>query len=740
MANTLAINGVSERFSRIISALKSIFADLRSPARCQDAALAGVLNIGSRHRLPTIQQTEAAECGLACLAMISSYYGHRIDLNTLRRRHPVSLKGVTLRALIQVASQMHLACRPLRFEPDQLRQLHVPAIIHWDMNHFLVLKSVTRKGIVVHDPASGEKFFPISEASKHLTGIALELSPSEGFLPKDERARLPFLAFWTQLRGSTHALVQILILSVILEAFVIVSPFYLQLTVDEVIAKGDADLLTVLALGFGLLTAIKVASSAIRSLVLLIVQNVLHYQIGARLFHHLVRLPIAYFEKRHIGDILSRFTSVEPIRSALAEGMIAATIDGVMAVATLVMIFVYSTQLALVVLTAFAFYTVLRLGLYRLLRDRSLAVIEAKAYENSTFIETLRAIQSLKIFNRESDRETQWLNRYADVVSANVRLGRTKIAFITINDALFGLESVVTIYLAARLALSNSLTIGMIFAFMSYKQHFTDKAVQLVEKTLDFRILELHLERLADIALSPLDRGHDLPLTYTRQIQGRIELRNVSFRYAESEPFVLDDVSLVIEPGEFVTIMGPSGGGKTTLIKIMLGLLEPTEGEVLIDGTPLSTIGPRAYREYVGAVMQDDQLLSGSIADNICFFDPSFDQERMIQCANLAGIHEEIMAMPMTYNSLIGDMGSSLSGGQKQRVMLARALYRRPRILFLDEGTAHLDVAAEKHINESLKRLQMTRISVAHRPEISSGADRILGIERTLMPDGPRTA
>jgi ATP-binding cassette, subfamily B, bacterial CvaB/MchF/RaxB len=737
MANTLAINGVNERFSRIISALKSIFADLRSPARCQDAALAGVLNIGSRHHLPTIQQTEAAECGLACLAMISSYHGHRIDLNTLRRRHPVSLKGVTLRALIQVASQMHLACRPLRFELGQLTQLHLPAIVHWDMNHFVVLKSVTRKGIVVHDPASGEKFFPIAEASKHLTGIALELSPSEGFLPKDERARLPFLAFWSQLRGSTHALVQILILSAILEAFVIVSPFYLQLTVDEVIAKGDADLLTVLALGFGLLTAIRVASSAIRSLILLIVQNVLHYQIGARLFHHLVRLPIAYFEKRHIGDILSRFTSIEPIRSALAEGMIAATIDGVMAVATLVMIFVYSTQLALVVLTAFAFYTVLRLGLYRLLRDRSLAVIEAKAYENSTFIETLRAIQSLKIFNRESDRETQWLNRYADVVSANVRLGRTKIAFATINDALFGLESVIAIYLAARLALSNSLTIGMIFAFMSYKQHFTDKAVQLVEKTLDFRILELHLERLADIALSPLDRGHDQLLTYTRQIQGRIELRNVSFRYAESEPFVLDDVSLVIEPGEFVTIMGPSGGGKTTLIKVMLGLLEPTEGEVLIDGTPLSTIGPRAYREYIGAVMQDDQLLSGSIADNICFFDPSFDQERMIQCANLAGIHEEIMAMPMTYNSLIGDMGSSLSGGQKQRVMLARALYRRPRILFLDEGTAHLDVAAEKHINESLKRLQMTRISVAHRPEISSGADRILGIAKTLVPDGP---
>jgi ATP-binding cassette, subfamily B, bacterial CvaB/MchF/RaxB len=488
-------------------------------------------NFSGRGSLPVIRQTEAAECGLACLAMVGSYHGHRIDLNTLRRRHPVSLNGATLRAVIQVASQMQLACRPLRFELDRLRQLNLPAIVHWDMVHFVVLKSVTKRGIVVHDPAVGEKFFSIAEASKHLTGVALELSPALGFLPKDERTRLPFSTFWTQLRGSTPALVQILVLSVVLEAFVIASPLYLQLTVDEVIARGDADFLIVLALGFGLLTAIKLASTAIRSLIILIVQNVLHFQIGGRLFHHLIRLPITYFEKRHIGDVLSRFNSIEPIRTALAEGLIAATIDGLMAIATLAMIFVYSTQLALVVLAAFVVYAAVRLGLYRLLRERSLAVIDTKARENSTFIETVQALQSLKIFNRESDRETQWLNRYADTVSANVRLGRAKIAFTTINEFLFGLENIIIIYLAARLALNNYLTIGMIFAFMSYKQHFIEKAVQVVEKALDFRILELHLERLADIALSPLERGHDQVLAYMRRIQGRIELRNVSFQY-----------------------------------------------------------------------------------------------------------------------------------------------------------------------------------------------------------------
>jgi len=439
----------------------------------------GVLSFTGRGRLPVINQTEAAECGLACLAMLASYHGHRIDLNTLRRRHPISQKGMTLRALIEVAGHLNLVCRPVRYELEHLRQLHLPAIVHWDMNHFVVLKSVTRSVVVVHDPACGKRYLPIAEASKRLTGVAIELSPSEGFILKDERERLPFSIFWKQLGGNAHALVQIFILSVLLEVFVIASPFYLQVTVDDVIARGDADLLMVLALGFGLLTAIKIASNAIRSIIILTVQNVLHFQIGARLFHHLIRLPMAYFEKRHMGDILSRFTSIEPIRNALAEGLIAAAIDGLMAIATLAMIFLYSTQLALVVLTAFVLYASVRVGLYRMFRDRSQAIIEAKANESSTFIETVRAMQSLKLFNRETDRESLWLNRYAEVVSANVSLGRTVISFITIKDAIFGLETIVTIYLAARLALSNSLTIGMIFAFMSYKQHFTEKAALL---------------------------------------------------------------------------------------------------------------------------------------------------------------------------------------------------------------------------------------------------------------------
>jgi ATP-binding cassette, subfamily B, bacterial CvaB/MchF/RaxB len=296
------------------------------------------------------------------------------------------------------------------------------------------------------------------------------------------------------------------------------------------------------------------------------------------------------------------------------------------------------------------------------------------------------------------------------------------------------LENVITIYLAARLALDNLITVGMIFAFVSYKLQFAERTALLIEKLVDVRILGLHLERLADIALTPLERGHERDLSYIRPIRGAIELRNVCFRYAEGESLIINNVNLCVAPGQFVTIMGPSGCGKSTLVKIMLGLLEPTSGEVLIDGLPLGQIGPRAYREQIGAVMQEDQLLSGSIADNICFFDTTFDLQGMIDCARIAGIHDDIIAMPMSYNSLIGDMGSSLSSGQKQRVLLARALYRRPKILLLDEGTAHLDTEKEKEINANLRHLNMTRVSVAHRPEITHGADMII---RLASASGP---
>src|SRR3977135_3592865 len=305
----------------------------------------GLLNFSGRGFLPLIRQTEAAECGLACLAMVASYHGHRTDMNSLRRRYPVSLKGVILRDLMGIAAHLGLACRPLRIEGGHLTHLRLPGILHWDMEHFVVLKAYKKKGIVVHDPAAGEKWFPITEASRHFTGVVLELSPTEEFCRTDERVRLPFSVFWSGMSGNTHVLMQVLILSVVTEILILAAPFYMQLTVDEVIARGDVDLLLVLGLGFALLLLIKVASTVTRSFIILILQNSLSFQIASRLFQRRHRVALRLYEKRHIGDILSRFGSIEPIRNMLAEGLITGLIDGLMSVLMLALVFAYTVPI-----------------------------------------------------------------------------------------------------------------------------------------------------------------------------------------------------------------------------------------------------------------------------------------------------------------------------------------------------------------------------------------------------------
>jgi ATP-binding cassette, subfamily B, bacterial CvaB/MchF/RaxB len=679
-------------------------------------------------KIPDVRQSEAAECGLACLTMIAAYYGQRTDLASLRRRYPVSLKGMTLVDLIEAAQRIGLVGRALRLEPENLARLRLPAILHWDMSHFVVLKRVSPNGrIVIQDPALGERRLRAGEASNHFTGVALEVTPAAGFQPGGRIIKQRLVDLIGSTRGLASPLVQTLVLSIILQAYVLTGPFYMQLAVDEGVVNDDRGLLWVLAFGFGLAMLFNAVAGLLRSRILVYLQSRAAFDIGSGLFAHLLRLPLAFFERRHVGDLVSRFGSIEPIRNLLAEGLISALVDGAMAVLTAGMVFLYSARLGLVVLVALLLYGVLRLTFYRMFRQRSLDLVHARARENSTFIETARAIQSIKIFNRESGRKALWSNRYAEVMATNASVERLKGGFKAMNDVVFGVENLAVIYLGALAVLDGRMTIGMLFAFVAYKQQFVDKAVHLIERAIEFRMLDLHLERLADITQAEPEPGQDLA-SYRPPPVGRIEVRNLSFRYGPSDGFVFENVDFVVEPGDYLAIIGPSGGGKTTLMKVMLGLLEPTGGEVLIDGLPLGTFGARAFRDHVGVVMQDDQLLSGSIADNICFFDHQCDHAHMRHCAELACVHDDIMRMPMSYDSLIGDMGSSLSGGQRQRILLARALYRRPRLLFMDEGTSHLDTMIEARVNTAIRGLGLTRIIIAHRPETIASASRRITI------------
>ena len=679
----------------------------------------------SGQRLPLVLQTEAAECGLACLAMVSGFHGYHTDLNELRQKFELSIEGCTLLDLMKFAERLELTSRPLRIELADLAALSTPCILHWDMNHFVVLKEVKGDRCVILDPAVGERNMPVAEVSKHFTGIALELLPTTDFSSKESVSKLGLSDFWSKITGFKRSLLLLLSLSLLLQLFTLIAPYYMQLVVDDVLLTSDDNLLIILAVGFSLVLLFEVTTSTVRSFVLLHFGNSLNIQMASNLFHHLIRLPLGYFEKRHIGDVLSRFGSLNQVRELLTTGLIETLIDGVMALAILVVIFIYSPQLSMVVLAAVALYALFRLAVYHKVRHITEQKILADSKEQSNFIETVRAIQTIKLFGAEVKREGGWQNLNVEATNKDMQLGVFNISFQTCNRLLFGLENILVVYLGAKLVLAGGFSTGMLFAFIAYKSQFMERMARLIEKAIQFRMLNLHFERLGDVALTKKEQVYpeqDQP----HQLAGQLEIRGVSFAYSDVTEPVLSQVSLSIKAGESVALVGPSGCGKTTLMKLMLGLLQPKQGTILIDGIPLAQLGLAQYRSQIAAVMQDDQLLSGSIRDNIAFFDDSFDMERIVACARMASIAEDIAKMPMGFNSLIGDMGSALSGGQKQRILLARALYRQPRILFMDEATSHLDTKTESFVSQAMQQLSITRVIIAHRPETIASVDRVI--------------
>jgi ATP-binding cassette subfamily B protein RaxB len=694
-----------------------------------------------------ILQSEASECALASLAMVCSAHGQHHELADLRRRFPVSLKGANLQQLISHAGSLGFSSRPLRLEIEELGELQTPCILHWDLNHFVVLKKVLRggKGAVILDPAVGERRLPLAEISRHFTGVALELTPNADFQPEKPAPRVRLSALTGKVRGLKRSLLQIFAVALVLQLFAIVAPLLNQLVIDDVLASGDRDLLSLLVLGFGLLLVVQTAIGLARSWMVMVLGQTLALQWTGNVFAHLVRLPVGFFERRHLGDITSRFGAVGAIQRTLTTAMIEALLDGLMGVAALVMMLLYAPKLAGVVVVAVLAYGLLRWAAYRPFRDASAERLVIAAKENTHFLETLRGILPLKLFGREEERRARWQNLVVEVQNRDVRTAKMGIAFSTANTFIFGLENLVVLWLGAQAIMdaqlgvpgASMMTVGMLMAFLSYKGQFTGRVSALVDYAVELKMLSLHSERLADIALEPPERDEQ-PQNDLAHLASSLELRNVSYRYAEGEPWVLRHASFKIEAGESVAVTGPSGAGKTTLLKILLGILKPSEGEVLYGGVPLRQLGLANVRRQIGTVMQEDALLTGSLADNICFFDVQPDQSRIEACARLAQLHEEICRMPMGYQTLVGDLGSGLSGGQKQRLLLARALYKQPKVLALDEATSHLDLGNERAVTGALARMRLTRLIIAHRPETIAGAQRVVQIKVGQVVDVAR--
>lgn len=692
-----------------------------------------LLNLSGATRLPIVRQAEAAECGLACLAMIAGWHGYDTDLASLRRRFPISMKGMTLKTLVEISGKIGLGARALRCDLEELPKLRTPCVLHWEFKHFVVLRKVSGDRVWLHDPAIGIRICQLEEISSCFTGVALELTPTPGFEKKRERDPVKLSSLWRWTPDTRSALFRGFLLSLLLEIFVLLNPFYMQLVIDEAILKSDENLMIGLATAFAMLCIFNSAAGGLRGLVFQYLANILSFDMEARLFHHLIRLPLDYFQKRSLGDLLQRFHALEPIKQFIINGGISAIIDGSLALFTGALMVIYSPKLGAIAIGVFALYLLIRLGALSLARRYAADAIVTDAREQTKFLETIRAIQTIKVSGGETNREVIWRNLYAAKINSTIKSGNLAIVYLNTNSLLSGLSDVGLVYLAARDAMAGSMTVGVITAFIAYKTQFMSRMSSLVDQAIQFKMLDVQLDRVGDIALTEQEVHADgLPVT-DDTIAGRIEAVGLSFSYAPDEPRIVKDLVLAIEPGEFVAIIGPSGAGKSTLLKLLVGLYEPSEGEVLIDGRTIRILGAAALRRQLGVVMQEDQLLAGTIAENIALFDDRIDMTRVRDCSQLAAIDADIMGFPMQYNSLVGDMGATLSSGQKQRVMIARALYRDPKILVMDEGTAHLDHARETQIHSVLKQLPITRIVVAHGIAMMKAADRVLELRNGVL-------
>lgn len=678
--------------------------------------------------LPVILQDERAECGHACVAMVSNYWGHVFDMHGIRKISKPSNRGVTLQDINKLFEHLGFTTRALRVPLHELSLIKTPAILHWNMNHFVVLKRVTKKHVIIHDPAFGIRRCSLEEASKSFTGIALEVEKSNDFPIIKDIQKLTLLDLVKMTRGIGKFVILLLLLSLSIEILSLINPLFMQYVTDKIIGSSNLNNLYVIAIAFSFLIGIQTFAEYIRGNMAIYLSSHLTEQFSSNIVKHILRLPLDFFEKRQKGDIQAKFMSVDQIQKKISTDFINTALDGLMIIINIMVMMIYSPSLTALVMSSLLLFLTIRGASYHFLKRETESSTHQHAQAASVFLETLQGIIPVKSFLKENARFNTWRNCYIKSLNADIKISRMNVVYSSLNQLLFNLEHIVVVTVGAWLVLSGRFSAGMLIAFLSYRLLLVNKSTSFIHSVFDYKLISVQLNRLSDILFQEpeiIKAG----CGNVDQVKGSLTLKDVSFKYNQNDNDILSHINIQINAGEKIAIIGSSGCGKSTLLKVMMGLLNQTNGSIYLDDISINEFGLKNYRDVTASVMQDDSLLSGSIIDNISFFDDNLDFERVCHVAKIACIHDSIIKLPMGYETLAGDMGSTLSGGQKQRLLLARALYKQPKILFLDEATSHLDADCEQRINHALKSMNMTQIVIAHRIETIQMADRIIDLE-----------
>lgn len=684
----------------------------------------------SRNALPLIMQSEMNECGLACLAMIASYHGKLIDIVTLRSRFRMAASGASVQHLLQAAAELELRGRALKLELSELPVLNLPVVLHWDLDHFVVLQRAGRNRFTIHDPAVGVRHYRSDELSLHFTGVAIEFTPLPAFTPEKLAGDYRLRDLLPASRRYFQSGLQIFLLSLLLQILALLSPLYLQLVIDQGVGKGDMDLVPLLAVLFFVVILSRTVVSYFRGVLSMQFSNQLGFQMLGNTFDHLLRLPLGFFEKREMGDIVSRFSALENIKQLLTQEVITIIVDGLFSSLTLLLLFLYSPLLAGVAFLFMALFVVLRLLCIPAEKQRRQEVLITGARQQSRFMETIRSIVTTKNYALERQRVGDWQGVYAAYLNSSYHLGHFQLTVNTLQSLLFGIDNLLTLYLGALAVGSGQLTLGQLMSFIFLKQHFTSAITAMLPKLTELGLVRLELERIADISQHPPEFTGQSAELLQRHVHGAITVTDLCFRYADTDELLLNRLSFSISAGSSVAIVGKSGCGKSTLLKLLLGLEQPESGAICIDGIRLPELGVRQLREQVAVIMHNEGLLAGDLAYNIRLQHGVHDLERLRVACERAGIWDLIQRLPLGFNTQVGEMGTFFSAGQIQRLLLARAFYRQPRILVLDESLSHLGEAAAQEMFAGMCRQGMTILLVTHNLALARLADKQIALSQ----------
>jgi ATP-binding cassette subfamily B protein RaxB len=659
-------------------------------------------------------QTESASCGLACLAMIREYHGFAVDLPRLRARFSISMRGMSLRRLMDVAAVLGLKARALSADMVALDRLDLPCILHWRMNHFVVLVRRMGERYVIHDPAVGRRSLTRNQVGAAFTGFAVVFEDHAAPAEVSPRKRVRIADVTGPLAGVRKALALHLGLSVGVQLLALGFPLQLQWTLDSITAGKGSERILALAGAFVAVTLLHAGLRFLRRRLLGAFERSVDRQWFTNAYGRLLRLPHAFFERRQTGDIVSKMDAIDRIRQTVSVEFVEVLLDGLFCIVAVCAMAFYSVPMAACTATAGLAYAAVRMALRRRTLDAGAECSATLDRQNAYLSESVHGMRSIKLFSREQG----WLARWCEMLDERISSQASLNAAASWDEAaavLLGqLLRVLLVAWGAMATLHKGLTVGGMLACLGYMELFYPRCTATINRVFDLMMMRIQLDRLADIMTHPEEDTAEavasLPAT-----SADIVATGLGCRYGADDPWVLRGASLTLHAGRTTIICGPSGAGKSTLVKLILGFLQPDEGVIHVGGIPLGRLAPHVRRSLFGTVLQGDQLFGGTILQNVSMFEEEPDIDFARRCLELAAILGEIDAMPMGVHTPVAENGDGLSGGQQQRLMIARALYKRPRFVILDEGTSQVDLDMERRIVRAIRRTGCGLVLISHR-------------------------